>query len=52
MALQRETPQRENCGARNAVCLEANSSPNSRKHFPPQAQFERLIAGLVRERLP
>jgi hypothetical protein len=47
---QRENPAAGNCGARNAVCLAANSSENSRIERPPQARFA-AIPRLRRQRL-
>jgi hypothetical protein len=47
---QRENPA-ANCGARNAVCLAANSPENSRFERPPQAQFERFRRQRLVERL-
>jgi hypothetical protein len=38
----KRNPAAGNCGARNAVCLAANSPENSRIERPPQARFARL----------
>jgi hypothetical protein len=42
MRATKQNPAAGNCGARNTVCLAANSPENSRIERPPQAQFARL----------